>query len=93
MLRKIVFVLVLLAFAAGLGWFFLQYEEAKASMNDALIAIPSDAALTNQRVFLEFGEEDGVPDGAAIDSEGCYWLLRRGPEKLGDTRLLESSTR
>lgn len=48
MLRKIVFVLVLLAFAAGLGWFFLQYEEAKAPMNDALVAIPSDAALIIQ---------------------------------------------
>ncbi len=32
--------------------------------------------ISNQRVFIEFGEKDGVPDGAAVDTEGCYWLTQ-----------------
>jgi len=35
-----------------------------------------DAALSNRRVFIEFGEGDGVPDGATVDTDGCYWLTQ-----------------
>jgi sugar lactone lactonase YvrE len=30
-------------------------------------------ALSNGRVFAHFAGEDDRPDGAAVDSEGCYW--------------------
>lgn len=48
MWRKLLFVVILLGFAAGLGWFFLQYEESKAPSSSALVAIPSDAAIIVQ---------------------------------------------
>jgi D-xylonolactonase len=32
-----------------------------------------DGSLTNQRVFARFSEDDGFPDGAALDSAGCLW--------------------
>jgi len=32
--------------------------------------------ISNQRIFLEFGPEDGVPDGATVDTDGCYWLAK-----------------
>lgn len=33
-----------------------------------------DGAWSNKRVFLDTHGLDGRPDGAAIDSEGCYWM-------------------
>jgi L-arabinonolactonase len=29
---------------------------------------------TNERVFLDFAELPGKPDGACIDADGCYWI-------------------
>lgn len=32
-------------------------------------------ALSNQRMFFEFGpDEPGIPDGASVDTDGCYWV-------------------
>ncbi len=33
----------------------------------------ASGAISNRRIFLEFSEGEGRPDGAAVDSEGCYW--------------------
>lgn len=30
-------------------------------------------AVANKRKFCEFGPEDGLPDGATVDAEGCVW--------------------
>ena len=32
--------------------------------------------ISNQRIFIEFGITDGVPDGATVDTDGCYWLAQ-----------------
>ncbi|MBE2274791.1 MAG: SMP-30/gluconolactonase/LRE family protein [Rhodobacteraceae bacterium] len=29
--------------------------------------------VSNKRKFVDFGAEDGLPDGATVDSEGCIW--------------------
>jgi sugar lactone lactonase YvrE len=38
--------------------------------------------IFNKRVFIEFGNEDGVPDGATIDVDGCYWLTQPRAAKI-----------
>lgn len=30
-------------------------------------------AVANKRRFCDFGTEDGLPDGATVDAEGCVW--------------------
>ena len=32
--------------------------------------------IFNQRTFIEFDVKEGVPDGATIDTDGCYWLAQ-----------------
>ena len=49
----------------------------------------------NERVFVEFGDLPGRPDGACIDVEGCYWVaavrgaavLRFTPDGALDRRI------
>ncbi len=36
----------------------------------------TDGALSNRRVFIELRGGEGVPDGAAVDTDGCYWLTQ-----------------
>lgn len=36
---------------------------------------PNSGAIKNERTFLE-GFDRGVPDGSAVDSEGCLWNCR-----------------
>lgn len=50
---------------------------------------------TNQRVFVDMHAHPGRPDGAAVDSDGCYWIcgndggciLRFTPEGKLDSRI------
>ena len=37
------------------------------------IDVPT-ATAANRRVFLQFGEGDGYPDGMTVDAEGCLWI-------------------
>jgi sugar lactone lactonase YvrE len=36
--------------------------------------VGADGKPANRRVFLQFGETDGYPDGMTVDSEGCLWI-------------------
>jgi len=55
----------------------------------------STGSLENQRVFVESEEADGLPDGAAMDAEGCLWsahwdgscLIRYRPDGAEDYRI------
>lgn len=52
-------------------------------------------ALSNERVFFEYEDWPGKPDGACVDAEGCYWsasvhgwgLLRITPDGEMDRRV------
>ena len=55
---------------------------------------PDTGALSGPRLFFEFGaNESGIPDGACVDTDGCYWIAvpqgarveRRGPNGSLDT--------
>lgn len=35
---------------------------------------PASGSIENRRVLIDTTELGGVPDGAAVDIEGCYWL-------------------
>jgi len=34
----------------------------------------SSGDAVNERVFLDFGDLPGRPDGACVDQDGCYWI-------------------
>jgi L-arabinonolactonase len=36
----------------------------------------SDGTLRNRRVFIKLSGDAGVPDGAAVDADGGYWLAQ-----------------
>lgn len=70
----------------GMAWsgdgktFFLSH-----SNSGEIIAFDyevSGGALSNRRVFATVPPELGVPDGAAIDTEGGYWSALHGGGKL-----------
>ncbi|MDQ6621550.1 MAG: SMP-30/gluconolactonase/LRE family protein [Pseudomonadota bacterium] len=35
---------------------------------------PAEGSITNGRVFFRFTADADRPDGAAVDSDGCYWV-------------------
>lgn len=84
----------------------LYWADTKAHVVRALDVDPLDGSLSRQRVFAQFALRDaaqpleaygGRPDGAAVDSEGAYWvamfegqrLLRLAPDgtQLAELRL------
>jgi sugar lactone lactonase YvrE len=79
----------------GLAWSaegdVMYYIDTPTKRVDAFDVAPGSGALTRRRTVVEVG--DGLPDGMAIDDEGCLWvaiwdlgLVRRYAH---DGRLLE----
>lgn len=69
-----------MAWSADGGTFFLSH-----SNSGEIVAFDYDltrGALANRRVFATVPAEHGVPDGAAIDTEGGYWSALHGGSKL-----------
>lgn len=79
----------------GLAWSpdgKTQYwSDTKAHTIYAFDADPQSGALANRRVFARFpvkqsGQDlstyGGRPDGAAVDSEGCYWVAMFEGQRL-----------
>ena len=56
---------------------------------------PSTGTMYNQRLFFDYHEHPGKPDGACVDADGCYWsasvygwsLLRIKPDGEVDYRV------
>ncbi|MFO1337705.1 MAG: SMP-30/gluconolactonase/LRE family protein [Burkholderiaceae bacterium] len=85
----------------GLAWSLdgrtLYWSDTKTHAIQVLDFDPADGSVSNRRSFMQFPLKQagqpldgygGRPDGAAVDSEGCYWsamfegqrLLRLSPE-------------
>lgn len=55
----------------------------------------ADSAITNQRVFIETPESEGIPDGMTVDADGYIWtakwdgymLVRYTPDAKEDQRI------
>jgi sugar lactone lactonase YvrE len=39
-------------------------------------------AIADRRVLIEVPPDAGIPDGAAVDSEGCLWIAHWGPGEV-----------
>ena len=56
---------------------------------------PSTGTMSNQRLFFDYHNHPGKPDGACVDADGCYWsasvygwsLLRITPDGEVDCRI------
>ena len=69
----------------------MYWSDTHAHRIDALDFDGSDGSLSRQRVFAEFppktpGQDlagyGGRPDGAAVDSEGAYWVAMYEGQRL-----------
>jgi sugar lactone lactonase YvrE len=58
------------AFDPARGRVFLT-DSAKQTV---FVAETDGASISIKRVFLQFGEGDGYPDGMEVDAEGCLWI-------------------
>ena len=52
----------------------VMYHNDSARAVTYAFDIDSAGKAANRRVFLQFGESDGFPDGMTVDSEGCLWI-------------------
>ena len=56
---------------------------------------PDTGCATNERLFFDYSEVPGKPDGACIDADGCYWsasvygwaVIRVTPDGVLDRRI------
>ncbi len=70
----------------GIGW---SPDNKVMYLTDSpqymIYAYDFDAAsgsIENRRPFIHTSDEEGVPDGLAVDSEGCIWSARWGGWKI-----------
>jgi sugar lactone lactonase YvrE len=52
----------------------IMYHNDSARRVTYAFDIGGDGKPSNRRIFLQFGEADGYPDGMTVDSEGCLWI-------------------
>ena len=62
----------------GLAWSpdsrTMYYADSHLGLVWAYDFDPATGAIANRRTFVDTKEDGGVPDGATVDAEGCYWL-------------------
>ncbi len=44
--------------------------------------LSTDGELSNKRVWLQFAQDEGFPDGMACDAEGCVWIAHWGGARV-----------
>jgi sugar lactone lactonase YvrE len=52
----------------------MYYADSMAKRVWAWDFDPASGTVTNRRLFIDTEPTGGVPDGATVDAEGCYWL-------------------
>jgi len=52
----------------------ILYVNDSALRTTYAFGIGPDGRASNRRIFLQFGEHDGFPDGMTVDREGCLWI-------------------
>jgi sugar lactone lactonase YvrE len=43
---------------------------------------PKTGSATNKQVYCVSRDDEGRPDGAAVDVDGCYWIARYGGRRV-----------
>ena len=85
----------------GLGWspdgrtMYLSDSHVSRQLIWAFDYDIDSGTPSNQRIFVDMNSHPGRPDGAAVDSDGCYWIcgndggciLRFTPEGKLDSRI------
>lgn len=78
----------------GLGWSpddtVLFYVDSATQRLDALDCSLADGTLGARRPLVSFDPADGIPDGLAVDAEGCVWLAVWG---AGEVRRYDPAGR
>lgn len=61
----------------GLAWSkdgrTMYHSDSRGPFVRAYDFDPSTGGLANGRTVATFREDEGLPDGAAVDEDGCYW--------------------
>jgi xylono-1,5-lactonase len=52
----------------------IMYHNDSARQVTYVFDLDSDGKATDRRVFAQYGEDDGYPDGMTVDAEGCLWI-------------------
>ena len=52
----------------------LMYHNDSARQRTYVFDLDSDGVASGRRVFLQFNEGDGYPDGMTVDRDGCLWI-------------------
>jgi len=75
-----------LTISNGIGWspdnHTMYLTDSPLYMIYAYDFDPATGAIRNRRPFTHTPDEDGVPDGLTVDSEGYVWSVRWGGWKL-----------
>jgi sugar lactone lactonase YvrE len=85
----------------GIGWSpddrTMYYADTATDTICAYDYDPATGSISNRRVLVDTSDEEGYPDGLAIDAQGCIWhafwggwkVVRYSPagEKLMEVRL------
>lgn len=52
----------------------LMYHNDSARRVTYAFDLDAAGTVANRRIFREFGEAEGFPDGMTVDAEGCLWI-------------------
>jgi sugar lactone lactonase YvrE len=70
----------------GLAWSedsrVMFYIDSPTRRVDAFDFDAAEGRIANRRTLIEFGEQDGWPDGMTIDANGCLWIAMWGGSKI-----------